>query len=156
MKISKHKIEAAESSFRFGTKFYKVEYDDLLRAYKDENHFIYQFLKEEKMDAINIDQMYGSKIIGDTLYICQTDGQLVEINDEDAEPEDILDNYKIEDIQDLIYDLKDLKEIRSKVSEYELKEDILEKNINRYARQILNSVDFVDLVDDYEDLHFLF
>ena len=89
---SSMKVMAADLQ-SIGTVYYRVLAAQIESAYEDEDPFIYYAVLEDGLDAINLDTMVGSKVIDDELFICQSDGQEININGEMVDPFVALEDY---------------------------------------------------------------
>lgn len=135
------------------TKFYTITESQLLKHYdKNKNGILRFVVSENGFNAFDIEKMYGSKIIGDILYLCVTDGYEIDVNGEMIEPEFALDMFDISALSAYIVDGDD-KIIDRYVSEYELKPI----DLNDVALDILDggAVDFTDIVEWANDLDLL-
>ena len=144
----KDDITAAEESG--DTTFYTITESQLLKHYDSNDNGILRFVVSENgFNAFDIDRLYGSKIIGDVLYLCVTDGHDIIVNGEETYPEDALDMYDISALSAYIQEGDD-KIIDRYVSEYELKPI----DINDVALDLLDggAVDFTDVVEWAKDL----
>ena len=151
MKAYRH-IKAAEE-FSFGTIFYSVTEDELKRYYKDNGNIFTKYLvQEEGFKAFDLDRMYGSAVIGDTLYICETDGSFIEVNGEEVEPEFALEDYTIEDLEPYIQELPE-KDIKNKLGNYEL----ADFDINDVSTYLIadEGYEFFEVIDALKDLDLL-
>lgn len=123
MKISKSTITATIKPAKTkGTTFYKATVDDIIKAYSDKNTnvWIKALFKDIGFDAINFEKgLYGSKVIDDALYICETDGHMVDVDNYKYDPEEMLEDISLADIEDMIQDATpDI--IRRHITEYEV------------------------------------
>lgn len=82
-------IFAAES---IGTTFYKYELDDVIEETQLSNPILYYLFEVYGWDAIDFEKgLFGSRVIGGDLYICETDGIPVKIDGIEFDPEEIFD-----------------------------------------------------------------
>lgn len=150
MKIYKNITAAIKSAKNVGTTFYSVTADDIIEAYGDStlNVWIRQAFVERGLDAIDYDNnLYGSKVIDDVLYICDTDGRDIEVNGNPTDPEDALDEYVVDELSEYI-EPASAEIIRRYITEYELKDPDFEG----WAIDLLrDGYDFSKLVTDYMD-----
>lgn len=150
MKITK-KIYAAESDKRgSGTAFYSVTEDELKDYYSDEdtNVWMQALIKDKGFDAIDFDNnLFGSKIIDDVLYICVTDGRHITVDGKSIDPEEALDKYSVSELDGFISHGTD-KLIHRYITEYE----VYTPDFDKYAIELLRDhVPFDRLVSDYEE-----
>lgn len=153
MKIYNHKDDGENLPDGSGTTFYTITEDQLLKHYdKAENLIVRNVVSDEGFKAFDLDSMYGSKIIDDTLYLCVTDGMEITVNGNEVDPEFALEDYSISDLSKYIKEGDDTI-INRYVSEYELK-DI---DLNKVAIDILDggAVTFTDVVKYAADLDLL-
>lgn len=151
MRITKKPITAAVKPATIkGTMFYSASIDDIIKAYsgKRDNVWVKSAFENLGFDAIDFDHsMYGSRVIDDTLYICVTDGKTVDIDSYEYEPEKILDEVNIKDIEDMIEPASD-DIIKKHITEYE----IFEPKYDDWASDLLkNGTTFEKLVKDYDE-----
>lgn len=132
----------------FGTRFFKIPIDVLKKAAEDENILLKTLIDEEGWGAINIDGMYGSKVIGDTLYYCETDGEPIQVNGQEVDPEEALEEFQVDDLSDFIYDPSE-DEIKKMISEY----DIMPFDIDAIAEELITShkATFYELYQAYKE-----
>lgn len=148
MKItSSTSITAAEV---IGTVFYEVT-EDQLKSYYDESvdNMISKYLvREYGFDAFDLDRMYGSAVVDDNLYICVTDGDYIEIDGYEINPEDALQEYSIEDLQAFIQPADD-EIMKRYVSSYEFKTP----DMDEVALELLTAGhSFYQIVEDANEL----
>lgn len=143
------KIYGASSSLVEGTTFYRVTPDQIRRYYSDDDNIIVKYLvRNEGLQAFDIDQIYGSALIGSDAYICVNDGEPIEVDGEEVDPEDALELFDIEDLQEYIQDADD-EIIRRYLSMYELDEF----DLDSVAIELLSAgYSFVAIAQAAEDL----
>lgn len=147
------KIVAAQGNS--GTMFYAIDSDvfsEIILNTADESINIWQkyLIRAKGLGAVDINHMYGSKIIDDTLYICVTDGEDVEIDEDMIDPEEVLDTYTIEAVSDshLLRVITD--------TDVDLLENLIEyiafndPDFNKEIEDALELFEFTDLADVYE------
>lgn len=154
MKYYRHEdgLPVAEDA---GTTFYTINESDLLKYYDKSNNPILRYVVSENgFKAFDIDDLYGSRLIGDTLYLCVTDGNDITVRGEDVFPEDALEDYDISDLSGYIEDGND-KIIGRYLTAYELKpfdlNDVayeLMKGGTATFTDILTWANELDLLDD--------
>lgn len=83
----------------------------------------------------NQDVFYGSLFEGDTVYLLDTDGKDVYISNEDYDPEELLEKFDIEDLQNFIRDV-DNDVMKRYFTEYEV--DWSKIDIEDVAISLLN------------------
>ena len=104
MKISKllKPISAAEHP-EYGTKYYRITLDDALTAHQSTgNIWVYGALLNYGFYALNIADMWGSKVFGNTLYVCDTDGEDIKVGDHYVNPETALEEESLSNLQEYI------------------------------------------------------
>lgn len=154
MKIYRKINAAATPAKNSGTTFYATTAEDIIKAYDDNssNIWVRQAFIEEGLDAIDYDNnLFGSAVIGDTLYICVTDGKEIEVNGTLVDPETALTDYTLDDLSEYTKNASaDI--IRRYITEYEIKSP----DFDKWAIDMLNDgVSFSDLVADYEDFDYV-
>lgn len=136
-----------------GTTYYKTNLGDILNAFMSDEHnvWIYAILDKYGYDALDIENnLFGSAIIGDDLYICKTDGEYILVDGEYIDPENAIDYAGVDAISDYIEDATDDIIFRY-ISEYELATDILD--IEELAMDLIESGEsFERIANDYFDL----
>jgi hypothetical protein len=146
MKITKSKVKASVTkTSRKGTTFYKATLDEVKSAFKEKGANLWLLESFEKLgwDAIDFDNnLFGSRVIDDVLYICVTDGYEIEVNGRKEDPEEVLDYYGDSELADYIEDATD-KIILKYITEYE----IHSPDFNGWAADLLKDYEFIDLVD---------
>lgn len=76
------------------TIIYKVDVDDIIKILREnkENVITIWQLEEFGLDALDLDAgLWGSAVIGDTLYLMKTDGQDILIDSENVNPEEAIE-----------------------------------------------------------------
>ena len=154
MKIYRKINAAATPAKNSGTTFYATTAEDIIKAYDDNssNIWVRQAFIEEGLDAIDYDNnLFGSVVIGDTLYICVTDGKEIEVNGTLVDPETALTDYTPDDLSEYTKNASaDI--IKRYITEYEIKSP----DFDKWAIDMLNDgVSFSDLVADYEDFDYV-
>ncbi len=149
MKLIKNSIfSAVHPAKTSGTTFYAVTLEQIIDTYSkpDNNVWIMQSFIESGWDAIDYDNnLFGSQIIDDVLYICVTDGRDIIIDDENVDPEEALELYDIDDLGEYIQPASD-QVIKKYITEYELNMP----DFDKWAPSMISSkYDFTKLVDDY-------
>ena len=148
MKIRKN-IMAARYSAQSGTSFYEISLDDAISVFRSNNNnaWIYKSLLEYGWDCIDFQHnLFGSKVIDNTLYLCVTDGQEILVQDDFVDPETALNLYDLSELEDYI-ESADSDIITYYITEYEIDEPQFDK----WAESLLKSgYTFTKLVSDYD------
>ena len=127
------------------TVFYKVTLASAINALIDQNIWLYCSFIYDEFNCLDIDNMYGSKVIDSTLYLCVTDGEDILVKGASTNPEDALEKYSIEDLSSYIEDATP-EIIRNYIDEYAIKKPQYDK----WVPIILsNGYKFTDIVNDY-------
>lgn len=140
------KIVAAEG---IGTTYYKATIDDVVDAIRDgSNLFVYYAMLALGFESIDLDHnLFGSYIDGNTIYLCDTDGEDIEVNGQMFDPEDAMEEFGPEALESYIQDATP-EIIRRFITPYELKFDIDEG-----AYWLMkDGFGFTEIVKAYEDL----
>lgn len=150
MKINK-KITAATEDMP--TVFYKVEEDQMINAFKnsrDTNVFLIYMIESHGFECLDLSKMFGSGIADDgNLYICKTDGQLINVNGKEVDPEDALKDCTIEELPAYIQDADD-ETILWYITPDEI---IVDKDIDDVAKEMLEEgYHFDELVADCREI----
>lgn len=143
---SMRKIVAAEG---IGTTYYKATIDDVVDAIRDDsNLFVYYAMLALGFESIDLDHnLFGSYIDGNTIYLCDTDGEDIEVNGQMFDPEDAMEELGPEALESYIQDATP-EIIRRFITPYELKFDIDEG-----AYWLMkDGFGFTEIVKAYEDL----
>ena len=150
MKILKRVYGAEDDARKAGTTFYAVPKSNLEQAFDkdDVNVWLKAEIEADGFDAIDFDNnLFGSKVIGDTLYICVTDGRDIIIDGKAVDPEEALDEYTPEQLSDFTSIATD-KLIRRYITEYE----VYTPDFDDMAVDLLRAgTSFERLADDYEE-----
>lgn len=109
MKISKKLVEVTADSTPHpsGTTFYKVTLEQLVEAFKSDNHsnlWMIYAVNEFGFDAIKIKDIWGSAVVGDVLYLCKTNGQPLFIDEGEVDPEMALEDVSIDKLSEYVKD----------------------------------------------------
>lgn len=102
-KIYSTEIKPAEDS---GTTYYRVTEDQLLDYAENSRNVVFRYLIEKySFDALDLEsKMFGSRLIDNVLYICDTDKQKIQVDGEFVDPERAIDNYDLDDLEAYIQD----------------------------------------------------
>lgn len=150
--VSSVSITAAE---KLGTTLYEVTRDQLEAFYRDQDNMVATYLVDNYgFEAFDIEHMYGSAIIDDTLYICDTDGDYVIVDDVDVNPETLLEDYDLSQLTEFLRPA-DEQVLKRYVSLYEM---IVPKglSLDDIALELLNAGHhFTTIVEDANQLDFL-
>lgn len=98
----------ASSYSRIGTCYYHCSLDELMRAIRgssddaDVKRQTIRLLRDHGFDAFDMDKLPGSRLLGDEMYLCMTDGHPIKVNGEWHDPEDVLFMCELDDIKDRI------------------------------------------------------
>lgn len=154
MKINKllKPISAAEHP-EYGTKYYRITLDDALTAHRSVgNIWVYGALLNYGFYALNIADMWGSKVFGNALYVCDTDGEDIKVGDHYVNPETALEEESLSNLQEYIVENPTDKKICDLISEHELDYEYID--IDEIARILLDdpSISFIELYNDYSDI----
>ena len=139
--------DAVEDVVEAKTTYYRVTVKDLLDYFKDKNVWMWAAFDNEGFDCLDIKSLYGSAIIGDTLFLCETNGVEIEVDGEQVDPETALEDYSISALSKYIKDVTD-KAIEKNIDEYVIKGFKYDK----WAPDLIKKYDFTDMVDDYLEL----
>ena len=93
-----------------GTRFYHVTLKEILKHFskKKENCWLWYVFNELGLEALNLDDnLFGSFVSGDDLYVCVTDNKPVRVKGRKISPEYIADTFEVEDLQDYISEATD-------------------------------------------------
>lgn len=133
-----------------GTIWYEAEFEQVRDALKEENLILYGAFLTNGFDCIsNIDiNLPGSYLEGDYLYLCETDGKLINVNGEDVDPEFAMQDYGPEVLSAYIVPADD-EIIRQKLTEYE----ITNYDIDDVAYELFEEgYGFTTILADYEKI----
>lgn len=142
-----------------GTTFYPIPAERLLKAFdrarKKLNKFFVDIIRYTDLEALNVDEFYGSQIdtVNRVLYLCVTDGKPIKVNGEEVDPEEALDKYTIEDLAEYTEQPSD-DLILKHISMYELNPEVFDADtIDMIVQDNLEKgVHFKDIVKDYDEL----
>jgi hypothetical protein len=140
-----------------GTTFYEIEPDVFLAAILDADdgdiNIWHKYLaKTQGLESLDIDHMYGSRILkdadgDDALYFCETDGEDIEVDGKQVDPEDALDDYSLEALDDYLEGTAQ-GQVLHLINDSDFKTPDFDKEIV----DALESYDFVDLAEAYVEL----
>lgn len=133
-----------------GTVWYEAEFEQVRDALEEENLILYGALLTNGFDCIsNIDiNLPGSYLEGDYLYLCETDGKLINVNGEDVDPESAMQDYGPEVLSAYIIPAYS-KIITQKLTEYE----ITNYDIDNVAYELFEEgYRFTTILADYEKI----
>lgn len=137
-----------------GTSWYPVsmkQFDDFAEDHI-ENVFLKYTAAYDGFDALDLDLMYGTRVVDDTLYICSSDGKAIQVGNEEVDPEFALDNYTPEVLHAYMEDVTD-KVLESHTTANDFDKDLLKENLNNAAIEALqDDVDFSKLIEDYNEI----
>lgn len=142
------------ADFIAGTTWYPVsmeQFDDFAED-NIENVFLRYTAYYDGFKALDLDLMYGSRIVDETLYICSSDGKPIQVGNEDVDPEFALDKYTPEDLHAYMEDVTD-KILESHTTVNDFDQDLLKENMNNAAIEALQGdVDFPKLIEYYNEI----
>lgn len=133
-----------------GTVWYEAEFEQVRDALKEENLILYGAFLTNGFDCIsNIDiNLPGSYVQGDYLYICESDGELINVNGDQVDPEYAMEEYEPEMLSAYIVPADD-KIIKQKLTEYE----ITNYDIDEVAYELFDEgYTFTTILADYEKI----
>ena len=133
-----------------GTIWYEAEFDQVRDALKEENLILYGAFLTNGFDCIpNLDiNLPGSYVQGDYLYICESDGELINVNGDQVDPDSAMEEYGPEMLSAYIVPADD-KIIRQKLTEYE----ITNYDIDEVADVLFEEgYSFTTILVDYEKI----
>lgn len=150
----KHMIKSATAvtaAMQIGTTYYRVTLDDIesvMQDSTDANIWILKSFQELGWDAIDFEHnLFGSQVIDDVLYICNTDGRDIDVRGEKVDPEIALEDYNLSELSDYIEDADD-ETVLKYITPYEIKTP----KFNNWASELLkDGYRFTDLVDDAQE-----
>jgi hypothetical protein len=137
-----------------GTTWYPVTAKQFKEFAEDiiENIFIKYTAIYDGFEALDLDLMYGTRIIDDVLYICSSDGKDIRIGDEEVSPEFALDNFTPDELSAYMEDATD-KVLESHTTANDFDKDLLKENLDNAAIEALqDGIDFSELIDDYNEI----
>ncbi|MCM1226122.1 MAG: hypothetical protein NC320_01695 [Clostridium sp.] len=151
MKVYKHRISAATNSAQgSGTTYYLVTFDQIQKFFngEDSNVWIGKSFEELGWAAIDFDNnLFGSQIIGDDLYICVTDGKDIEVNGDLVNPEEALEICAPDDLSEYIKSASN-GIIQRYITEYE----IVMPDFDNWAADLLeDNISFSRMVSDFHE-----
>lgn len=137
-----------------GTTWYPVtmsQFDDFAEDVM-ENVFLKYTAKYDGFEALDLDLMYGTRIIDDVLYICSSDGKDIRVGDEEVDPEFALDKYTPDELSVYMEDVTD-KVLESHTTVNDFDRDLLKENLDNAAIEALQGgIDFPKLIEDYNEI----
>lgn len=130
------------------TTFYKITLNDLKQAFSNENAWLLASINNLGFRAIDIDSLIGSRVIDNVLYLCVTNGVDIDVNGKQADPEDALFQYNLDDLSEYVEDAtEDI--ILANIDEYNMKPP----NYDSLASDLISDgYTFTELVDYYLQL----
>lgn len=152
LKTHQHKtiINSATSA---GTVYYQTELSDAIDALEsaDGNVFVINELQKHGWKAIDLKHnLFGSAVIDDKLYICNTDGKDILVEDGTlADPENALFEYDT-DMLSAYIKLATPDVITKSITGYEVNISDIDSSALDLLKQ---GVSFVDLIKAAEDLN---
>lgn len=127
-----------------GTVWYEAEFDQVRDALKEENLILYGAFLTNGFDCI----LPGSYVQGDHLYICESDGELINVNGDQVDPESAMEEYGPEMLSAYIVPADD-KIIQQKLTDYE----ITNYDIDEVADALFEEgYTFTTILADYEKI----
>ena len=137
-----------------GTSWYPVTRKQFTDFAEDNitNVFLRYTAIYDGFEALDLDLMYGTKIVDDTLYICSSDGKDIRVGDEEVDPEIALDEYTPDELFAYMEDVTD-QVLESHTTVNDFNKDLLKDNLNNAAIEALqDDVDFSELIEDYNEI----
>ena len=142
------------ADFIAGTSWYPVSMRQFGDFAKDhiENVFLKYTAVYDGFDALDLDLMYGTRVVDDTLYICSSDGKAIQVGNEEVDPEFALDNYTPDELHAYMEDVTD-NVLISHTTANDFDRKLLEENLRDAAIEALQyNVDFSKLIEDYNEI----
>lgn len=150
MKLTKQKITSDTHTTTDSTTFYAATLNQVVNTFKssDTNVWIQKSFTELGWDAIDFkNNLYGSHVVDDILYICVTNGYDVDVNGQTVNPEELLVHYTPDEVSDYIKPATD-SIIQKYITEYEIHTPLFDD----WAVDMLKSgIPFSELVRDFQD-----
>jgi hypothetical protein len=137
-----------------GTSWYPVTAEEFKDYVEDniENVFLKYTANYDNFEALDLDLMYGTRIVDDVLYICSSDGKDIRVGDEEVNPEFALDEYTPDELSAYMEDVTD-KVLESHTTVNDFDKDLLKENLDNAAIEALqNGIDFSELIDYYDEI----
>lgn len=137
-----------------GTSWYPVSRAQFTDFAEDNitNTFLKYTAIYDGFDALDLDLMYGTKIVDDTLYICSSDGKDIRVGDEEVDPEIALDEYTPDELFAYMEDVTD-QVLESHTTVNDFNKDLLKANLNNAAIEALqDGIDFSELIENYNEI----
>lgn len=124
MKLKRTSARAITAATSAGTTYYRATLQDVEDAIQNDtaaNIWILKSFQELGWDAIDFKQgLFGSQIIDDDLYICETDGRDINVDGDMIDPESALLDYDIRQLSAYVEDATDDIILRY-ITTYEIK-----------------------------------
>lgn len=145
-------METEETVRNPKTTFYKATLDEVDDALKKENLWIQKSFKESGFECIDTEKgLFGTRVIDDVLYICDTNGEDIMVNGDEVDPEKALDNYDLADLSAYIKDATPAV-IRKNIDEYTIRKPRTSE-FNDWAKSMLrDGEDFESIAKDYMEI----
>lgn len=109
------------------TTLYKASKREIQKCLNQTNLILSTAFRLHGWDALNFDNrssnLANSRVVDNNLYLCITDGHPVEIDEDSVDPEYLLDEYDISELEGLIKPASQ-NIIRLNISRYEMNIDI--------------------------------
>lgn len=124
MKLKRTSARAITAATSAGTTYYRATLQDVEDAIQNDtaaNIWILKSFQELGWDAIDFKhRLFGSQIIDNDLYICETDGRDINVNGDMIDPESALLDYDIRQLSAYVEDATDDIILRY-ITTYEIK-----------------------------------
>ena len=146
---------ATATETKSDTVFYAIKLQDALDYFSKsgKNCWIWAALYNNGFDNIDTEgKLIGSVDIDDVLYICDTDGEDIEVNGESVNPEEALNEFTPDELSEYVVEATD-RDIRRFITE----DAIVDVDYNKLAYDLLdNGYDFLTMVDDFSEFEYSF
>ena len=152
MKNTIKNATTVKTAMQKSNTYYRVTLDDIesvMQDSTDANIWSLKSFQEIGWDAIDFEHnLFGSQVIDDVLYICNTDGRDIDVRGEKVDPETALDDYKLSDLYTYIEDADE--EI---ILKYNTPYEIKTPKFNNWASELLkDGYTFTDIVNDAQEI----
>lgn len=152
MKVTKRNRSITAAEIDQPTAWYEADLDMVRNALLEENLILYGAIQTHGFDAIkDIDMNIPGSYIDDAtdrIYICVTDGSQVIVDGEEVDPDDAMEEYGPEAMQEYIFPATN-QMIVSKLTSYEINN----YDLDLVAQDLMDeSYSFIDIYEAYKDI----
>ena len=146
--LARQSIEAAQNS---GTVWYKITKDQIIEgSLWGKNSWIKARIEWYPLsESLNLQQLDGSFILDDTLYLMVSDYLPIIVRGQEIEPDEVVDQFELDDISEYINDNPG-NEILRNITDSDISWDGID--IEEFAKELLDFESLSKIAEDADEI----